>query len=257
MSGSPVFRTPDDALLDDVERSGDRLVRAAAGLSAADLRGPSGLASWTRGRVLAHVRHSAEAYVRLLRLARAGREPGPRADAAAPAAAVERDGELPAGRPAEELRAGLDRFTAEARAMPAPAWDRRVPAPAGWWHPAWYLPLRCLREPEAHHLDLDTGHGTDKWPDGYVRWALDDTLTTLRTQGFPVASVRAVDLGRHWSAAAHGPSVAGAGHRLLGRLSGRLRADALTSDRPAHLLPRPPAWPQPPLPGWGRVDDGT
>ncbi|PKW06166.1 hypothetical protein SAMN05428944_6791 [Streptomyces sp. 1222.5] len=42
MSGSTVFRTPDDALLEDVERSGDRLVRAAAGLSAADLRGPSG-----------------------------------------------------------------------------------------------------------------------------------------------------------------------------------------------------------------------
>ncbi|WP_432169797.1 maleylpyruvate isomerase N-terminal domain-containing protein [Streptomyces sp. 1222.5] len=104
MRGSPVFRAPDDALLDDVERSGDRLVRAAAGLSAADLRGPSGLASWTRGRVLAHVRHSAEAYVRLLHLARTGREPGPRADTAAPAAAVERDGALSAGGPAEERR---------------------------------------------------------------------------------------------------------------------------------------------------------
>lgn len=151
---------------------------------------------------------------------------------------MERDGALPAGRPAEELRASLDRFTTEARAMPAPAWDRQVPAPAGWWHPAWYLLLRCLRELETHHLDLDTGHGSDKWPDGYVRWALDVTLTTLRTQGFPVASVRAVDLDRHWSVAAHGPSAAGAGHRLLGWLSGTLPADALTSDRPAHLLPR-------------------
>ncbi|AOR35908.1 hypothetical protein BFF78_36935 [Streptomyces fodineus] len=253
MSGPAVFRAG-DGRIEDVVRSGDRLARTASGLSEAELRAPSGLPGWTRGHVLAHVAHSADAYVWLLRLAHTGREPGPRADAATLSAAIGRDATLSPGRLAARLRESLDRFTAQARAMPAPAWDRLVPALAGWLHPAWYLLLRCLRELETHHLDLGLGHGTERWPDGYVSWALDDTLTTLRAQRFPLASVEAVDLGRRWPVAAEGPSVAGAGHLVLGWLSGRIPADALTTDRPAHHLPHPPAWPQPPLPGWGRVD---
>ncbi|WP_245235685.1 maleylpyruvate isomerase family mycothiol-dependent enzyme [Streptomyces durhamensis] len=256
MSGLSVFGAGMDPV-GDVVRSGDRLVRAAAGLSGAGLRAPSQLPGWTRGHVLAHVVHSVDAYVWLLRLARTGREPGPRADAAALSAAVERDAALSAAGLADRLRESLDRFAAQARTMPTTAWDRLVPALAGWRHPAWYLLLRCLREVETHHVDLGTGHGTEQWPGRYVTWALDDTLATLRSQGFPLASVRAVDLGRRWSVAADGPSVAGAGHQVLGWLTGRTPAAALTADRPAGLLPRPPAWPQPPLPGWGRVDDGA
>jgi maleylpyruvate isomerase len=55
--------------------------------------------------------------------------------------------------------------------------------------------------------------------------------------------------------APEGPSVAGAGHQVLGRLSGRTPAGVLTTDGPARLLPAPPAWPRPPLPGWGRVGE--
>ncbi|MEV6054750.1 maleylpyruvate isomerase family mycothiol-dependent enzyme [Streptomyces sp. NPDC052107] len=252
--GLPVFGT---GRIEDVVRSGDRLVRAAAGLSGTELRDRSGLPGWTRGHVLAHVAHGVEAYVWLLRLAHTGRAPAPRTDAVTLAAAVERDAALSAERLAARLRESLDRFAARARTLPAPAWDRLVPALAGWRHPAWYLLPRCLRELETHHLDLGVGHGTGQWPDGYVSWALDDTLTTLRAQGFPLASVEAVDLGRRWSVASAGPSVAGAGHQVLGWLSGRTPAGVLTTDSPARLLPAPPAWPQPPLPGWGRVDDET
>ncbi|GHE03061.1 maleylpyruvate isomerase family mycothiol-dependent enzyme [Streptomyces alanosinicus] len=239
----------------DVVRSGERLVQTAAALSDAALQAPALLPGWTRGHVLAHVAHSVDAYVWLLRLAHTGQEPAPRADAAALSAAVERDAALSTARLTARLQGSLDRFAGLAQATPAPVWDRLVPALAGWLHPARYLLLRCLRELETHHLDLGLGHGTEQWPDAYVSWALEDTLATLRAQGFPLASVRAVDLGRSWSPAAEGPSVAGAGHQVLGWLGGRVAADTLTSDRPAHLLPRPPAWPQPPLPGWGRVDD--
>ncbi|WP_432030056.1 hypothetical protein [Streptomyces sp. 1222.5] len=139
--------------------------------------------------------------------------------------------------------------------MPAPAWERLVPALAGWRHPTWYVLLRCLRELETHHLDLDTGHGTEHWPDAYVARALDDTLATPRAHSFPLASVEAVDLGRAWSLAPEEASVAGAGRQVLGWLTGRTPADALTADRPARLLPLPSAWPQPPLPGWGHAGD--
>ncbi|MFF3912023.1 maleylpyruvate isomerase family mycothiol-dependent enzyme [Streptomyces sp. NPDC001852] len=205
MNGLPVFRAG-AGRIEEVVRSGDGLVRAAADLSGTELRAPSGLPRWTRGHVLAHVAHSVDAYVWLLRLARTGRAPGPRADAAMLAAAVERDAALSAGRLATRLRESLDRFAAQARALPGAAWDQLVPALAGWRHPAWYLLLRCLRELETHHLDLGVGHGTEQWPDGYVSWALDDTLTTLRAQGFPLASVEAVDLGRRWSMTSGGPS---------------------------------------------------
>ncbi|MEU7428588.1 maleylpyruvate isomerase family mycothiol-dependent enzyme [Streptomyces sp. NPDC040750] len=252
MNRHPVFG--DDGI-GYVVGSGARLLRTAARLSDTAVRAPSALPGWTRGHVLAHVAHAVDAYVWLLGLAHTGREPGPRAGAAALASAIERDALLSADGIAARLRHDLDRFTARARAMPTPAWERLVPALAGWRHPAWYVLLRCLRELETHHLDLGTGHGTEQWPDDYVAWALDDTLATLRAQSFPLASVEAVDLGRTWSLASEGASVAGAGHQVLGWLTGRTRADALTADRPARLLPRPPAWPQPPLPGWGHAGD--
>lgn len=140
-------------VIEDVVRSAGRLAAAAAGLSGAAVREPSGLPDWTRGRVLAHVAYSADAYTWLLELARTGREPGPRAD---PARAA-RDAVLPAEPPAERLRASLGRFTDGARALPAPAWERLVPALAGWRHPAWYLLLRALvqrvrrRAADHHH----------------------------------------------------------------------------------------------------------
>ncbi|MYR01223.1 maleylpyruvate isomerase family mycothiol-dependent enzyme [Streptomyces sp. SID6139] len=237
-----------DDVIEDVVRSADRLAAAAAGLSEAGVRAPSGLPEWTRGQVLAHVAYSADAYTWLLKLARTGREPGPRADPGR----VARDAVLPAEPLAERLRASLGRFTDGARALPAPAWERLVPALAGWRHPAWYLLLRGLRELETHHLDLGVGYGTERWPHRYVRWALDDTLTTLGARRFPLTAVTAVDLSRRWTVSAEGPEVSGEGHRLLGWLTGRLPADG---PRTPAALPAPPRWPQPPLPGWGRVGD--
>ncbi|MGW5460186.1 hypothetical protein [Streptomyces sp. NPDC003996] len=108
-----------------------------------------------------------------------GPRTGPRTDAATLAAAVERDAALSAERLAARLRESLDRFAAQARALP-PAWDRLVPA-------------------------------------------LDNTLTTLSSQSFPLASVAAVDLGRRWSMAPEGPSVAGPGSRRSAGSAGGFR----------------------------------
>ncbi|MFH7334670.1 hypothetical protein [Streptomyces sp. KHY 26] len=106
------------------------------------------------GHVLAQVAYGADAYTWTLGLARTGREPGPRADATT----VARAAVLPAERPADRPRTGLDRSAYGSRALPAPAWGR----PAGRRHPACYLPLRCLREAETHHVDLAVGHGTEQ-----------------------------------------------------------------------------------------------
>lgn len=200
--------------------------------------------------------HSADAYVWLLRLARTGTEPGPRADAATLARAVEESAALPAAELVSEVRGFLARFAAETRDMPATAWGGMVTALAGWRHPAWFTLRRCLRELETHHLDLDVGYRTTDWPATYVSWALDDTLATLKAQDFAVSSVEAVDLGRSWKVGTDGPAITGPGHALLGWLSGRTSAAGLVSDQPPTALPRLPAWPQPPSPGWGRAGEG-
>ncbi|MFJ4521727.1 hypothetical protein ACIP4Y_12370 [Streptomyces sp. NPDC088810] len=106
----------------------------------------------------------------------------------------------------------------------APAGQCRHDPVPGRYGRTGYLLLRCLRELETHHLDLGDGYGSENWPERYVRWALDDTLGTLREQAFPLASAAATDLGTGWAPAEDGASVAGAGHRPLGWLTGRLTA---------------------------------
>ncbi|MGN5377853.1 maleylpyruvate isomerase N-terminal domain-containing protein [Streptomyces lasalocidi] len=261
-------------------RSADRLLRSAGALSDAALRAPSELPGWTRGHVLAHVTHSADAYVWLLGLARTGREPGPRRNRAALAAALERDAALPAGRLTALLRESLGRFTAQARTTPAPAWDHLVAAlvelatpglvstaalPAGVGDPPPGPRHRLRHRAVARRVRV---LGAERHP----RHTADAGLRARLGGGR--------GSGRRWTLAAQGPSVTAAGHRILGWLTGRLPAEALAIDplsadalppdalpadvliadapiarAPAHLLPRPPAWPQPPLPGWGRVGD--
>ncbi|MFF9624419.1 maleylpyruvate isomerase family mycothiol-dependent enzyme [Streptomyces griseosporeus] len=251
------------ALLGQVALAAQRFVTTVAVLEDDGLRAPSALEGWTRGHVVAHVARSADAYVGLLRTARDGVAPGPRLSAAESARAVEAD----AGRGRDglvaQVRSSLDRFVGEARALPVEAWQRTVCALAGWRHPAWFTLHRCRRELETHHVDLRLAYGTHNWPTEYVSWALEETVASLRAQDFPVASVHASDLGRTWRIGSGGPSVAAPGHALLGWLAGRLPApsteyDATGTGHPraaaALPLPRPPAWPQPPHPGWGRCD---
>ncbi|MFC5827649.1 maleylpyruvate isomerase family mycothiol-dependent enzyme [Nonomuraea insulae] len=227
-------------LVEEVTRSSARLVGAAAGLSDDQVRAPSALPAWTRG--LRHVARSADAYTWPLRSARGCPQPGSRPNTVPPPGTAEGAAEL-----AADVRLSLERLAEEARALPADAWDRLVTALAGWRHPAWFTLWRCLRELETHHLDLRHGYRTADWPASYVMWALDGTLATLKAQQFPIGSAEAVDLGHRWELTPGGPSVAADGHVLLGWLAGRTAG-------PGENLPIPPAWPQPPTPGWGRAD---
>ncbi|GAA2750497.1 maleylpyruvate isomerase family mycothiol-dependent enzyme [Kitasatospora cinereorecta] len=229
-----------DALIDELARSGRRIGAAADALAADGLREPSALPGWTRADVLTHLARAADAYRRLITLARTGAEPQhPRVGA------VDADD----ADPVADFRGSLAAFLEDARRMPAPAWDATVTALAGWPHPAWFTLYRCRRELETHHTDLATGHTTADWPADYVAWALDDTLAALAARDFPLRAVHAVDLDRRWTLAATGPAVAAPAHLLLGWLSGRSPAAVLTTDRPGELL-APPAWPLPPVRSW-------
>lgn len=160
--------------------------------------------------------------------------------------AVREGAERSAGELVDDLRTGLDRLL-DAHAMPAERWPVLVTALAGWRHPAWFTLQRCRRELETHHVDLNLGYTTTRWPSGYVAWALDDTIASLTARGFPVARIRATDLDRAWTPAPTGPTVTGPGRSVLAWLAGRGTDPELSSDAP---LPTPPRWPLPPTPGW-------
>ncbi|WP_441248976.1 maleylpyruvate isomerase family mycothiol-dependent enzyme [Kitasatospora sp. McL0602] len=229
-------------LFEEVASSGARFAASVAQLGDGGMRAASALPGWSRGHVVSHVARSVDAYLWLLAVARTGAEPGPRADGAAIARAVEEGAGRSAAELAADLRGRLDQLAEAAAAMPGDRWDFPVTALAGWQHPARYTLRRCLRELETHHIDLAVGYRPTDWPQAYVSWALDDTFAALAARQFPLARVEATDLGRSWRPAPAGPVVTGPGHALLAWLSGRANGSALTTDGP---LPAPPAWPLP------------
>ncbi|MFB7245637.1 maleylpyruvate isomerase family mycothiol-dependent enzyme [Streptomyces populi] len=244
---SGITLTDIDLLLDEIRGSVARVGARLGSLSRLQAREPSALPGWSRGHVITHLARSADAYRRLLTLARTGGEPGPRADAAALDRALREGAERSADELVADLRGSFDRLLDEARAVPAEGWFVLVTALAGWRHPAWFTLRRCRRELETHHVDLNLGYTAADWPSGYVAWALDDTVAALTARDFPVARIQATDLDRAWTLAPAGPTVTGTGHSILAWLAGRGTDVRLRADVP---LPTPPRWPLPPTPGW-------
>ncbi|MFF9819594.1 maleylpyruvate isomerase N-terminal domain-containing protein [Streptomyces sp. NPDC014006] len=117
---------------------------------------------------MTHLARSADAYGWLLILARTGREPWPRTDAAALDRVLHEGAERDAAALAADLRGSLDRLLDEAEAMPANRHPTLVCALAGWRHPAWFTLCRAWRELETHHVDLDLGYSPADWPTDYV-----------------------------------------------------------------------------------------
>ncbi|WP_327352391.1 maleylpyruvate isomerase family mycothiol-dependent enzyme [Streptomyces sp. NBC_01304] len=220
-----------EAILDHIEASHARLAATTAKLDDAQLDAPSRLPGWTRRDTLDHIAGAADAYVRLLNLARIGTPH--------PAAPGDGDG---------DVQQGLERMLDDARRMPYEAWDVLVTAKAGYRHPAWFTLYRCWRELETHHVDLGSGYESADWPQAYVSWALDGTLVALAARGFPLGRVEATDLGRTWTLSPAGPAIEAPGHALLGWLSGRSPAPGNGS---GAGVPQPPDWPLPPTPAWG------
>ncbi|WP_199547150.1 maleylpyruvate isomerase family mycothiol-dependent enzyme [Streptomyces sp. N35] len=241
--------------IDLAEGAAERFVAAVSPLGEQELRAPASLPGWTRAYGVAHVAQALGAYIRILSgAARSDRDAGAcDPTTAAYSRPVEETAALPGPALVRELSEGAEEFIARARSLTARDWEREVTSGGGWQHTARYTLLRCLRELETHHTDLGIGYDSDKWPAPYVRWALDDTLHTLRSRNFPVTAVEATDLCVRWEIFSHGPVVAGPSRLLLGWLAGRVPAQSLSSV--AQVLssapvPEPPPWPQPPVKGW-------
>lgn len=263
------------SLIDEIGRepaeATERLPATAARLTDEDLRAPSLPPGWTRGHVLTHIARDADSYVNLPAWARTG----VRTPQYASRAARDADVEAGAGRPVAEqladLRDSAERFAAAVAETPAEAWSAPVAGMSPPEHPAWYVPIRRVREVEVHHADLGAGYGWADWPETYVRRELHDTMLWLGGES-PVGEVVAREPGtgeivRVWTGLGDGPAVEGTPRELLAWLAGRtdgagLRLgapkerpgqDASGAHHPDHAspggaagrLPSPPSWPKP------------
>jgi len=119
-----------------IDQATRRLTATAAGLTDSQAREPSLLPGWTRGHVLTHIARNADGLRNLLIWARTGvvtpQYPDPEAREAGIAAGAGR----PAGALAEDLERSAGAFAAEARRVPASAWDVPVHGINGPDHPA-------------------------------------------------------------------------------------------------------------------------
>ncbi|MFF4127169.1 maleylpyruvate isomerase family mycothiol-dependent enzyme [Microbispora rosea] len=262
------------SVIDETERelaeATERLLATVARLTDEDLRAPSLLPGWTRGHVLTHVARNADSCVNLLTWARTGVRTPQYASARAREAGIEAGAGRPAGEQLADLRDSAERFAAALRQTPAQAWTTPVSGMHPPDHPAWYVPIRRLREVEVHHADLGAGYGWADWPETYVRRELYDTMLWLGDES-PVGEVVALDPGTGevlgtWTGLGEGPAVEGTPRELLAWFAGRtdgtgLRLAAprghapdarLRHDAPdagvrrdaAGKLPSPPPWPR-------------
>ncbi|MFY1672049.1 maleylpyruvate isomerase family mycothiol-dependent enzyme [Plantactinospora sp. WMMB334] len=250
------------ALLPEVDRATDRLLRTVDGLDDAAIGEPSLLPGWTRGHVLSHLARNADSMVNLLTSARTGEDipqyPSPTARDADIAAGAPR----PAADQLADLRVSAERFAEAARALPAAAWAAEVRTFRGHL-PAAILTWRRLREVEIHHVDLAAGYRSADWPDAFAQRLLHEVAHDLAHRAEPLAltlhpteSGQPLILGNGNGnegkssggdpepGGVAGPeprTVAGPAHELAGWLTGRSTGAGLAVT-PAGPLPAPPPW---------------
>lgn len=177
--------------IDGAAQAHRRLEEALAGLDDGAARGPSLLAGWTIGHVLAHLARNAESHVRVLEGARLGERV-----AQYPGGPAQRAGDIDAGATQSAAVLVADLLAADA-------------ALESCWHSfdAWPadlgvddIVLRRWREVEVHHADLGPSFGRTyrDWSPAYLRLELRalsmlwDSRRPMGLTGLP-AAVMAVD----------------------------------------------------------------
>ncbi|MDG4788579.1 maleylpyruvate isomerase family mycothiol-dependent enzyme [Micromonospora sp. WMMD1102] len=244
------------ALLPEVDRATERLLRTVDRLDDAATGEPSLLPGWTRGHVLSHLARSADSLVNLLTSARTGEDVPQYPSPAARNADIAAGSARPVGTQLADLRDSARRFAEAAGELPAPAWAAQVRSIRGL-RPAATLVWARLREVEVHHVDLDAGYRTADWPDAFGQRLLHEVVHDLAHRDDPPALVLVpaetgqpltVHSGRGGPVgvptADGGPelrTVAGPAHELAGWLTGRSGGDGLVVT-PAGPLPAPPPW---------------
>jgi maleylpyruvate isomerase len=230
------------ALMTEVDRATERLLRTASQLDDAAVAAPSKLPGWTRGHVLTHVARNADAYTNLLTWARTGVETPGYASPTARAEGIAAGAARPADEQLADIRTAHGRFADAAAAMPAEAWGFVLPSTG---LPAAAVPWARLREVEVHHVDLAAGHTADDWSEAFAQLLLREIITRLSAADPPAPALvlrpDGIDHPLTIGDPANAPTVAGPTQSVAAWLAGRADGAglAVTPDGP---LPTPPKW---------------
>ncbi|MDX3450553.1 maleylpyruvate isomerase family mycothiol-dependent enzyme [Streptomyces sp. ME02-8801-2C] len=202
--------------LASVREATERLLTAAAKLNNDSVAEPSQLPGWTRGHVLAHLAHNADALVnvfegRLMYVSGEARD-----------ADIDRDAPRPLDVQLADVRESAARFQ-EAAAVPAD-WSRTVELRNGVTDTASRVPFRRWIEVELHHVDLGIGYELEDLPAEFTEREI--AFLADRFTGHPeVPRTVVTDGTRAWSTGSesNGPrvTVTGPAPELLGWLCGR------------------------------------
>jgi maleylpyruvate isomerase len=194
-------------------------------------REASRLPGWTRGHVATHLARQADALVRLIEGARAGRT------VPMYASADQRDEEIEAGagRSGLDLQIDLDTAAGTLSALfetlaQESAWDGEVELRGGDRAPLRLLPLARLAEVVLHHVDLDIGMDIDDVDEPTAAWLLDWLAFRLGgREGFPRLHVSTpTGVSVVVGTAGDGIEVSGGSAQLLGWLTGRRDGASIT-----------------------------
>ncbi|MFF5962316.1 maleylpyruvate isomerase family mycothiol-dependent enzyme [Streptomyces collinus] len=212
--------------LASVRDATERLLTAVGKLDNASVTQPSRLPGWSRGHVLAHLAHNADALVNVLE-GRPMYVSGEARDTD-----IERDAPRPLDVQLADLRESAARFQ-EAGDAPAD-WSRTVELRNGVTDSASRVPFRRWVEVELHHVDLGIGYELEDLPAEFTEREID--FLADRFAGHPdVPATRVTDGTRAWSTGrkpgGQGPevTVTGPPADLLGWLAGRRDGSALAS----------------------------
>ncbi|MBT2450100.1 maleylpyruvate isomerase family mycothiol-dependent enzyme [Streptomyces sp. ISL-43] len=203
--------------LRSVREATDRLLTAAAKLDDAALAEESHLPGWTRGHILAHLAHNADALVNVF-------EGLPMYESAESREAdIERDFGRPLLEQLEDVRNSATRW--EAVAERPQDWTRVVELRNGVTDVAARVPFRRLIEVELHHVDLNIGYKLSDLPEEFTDREID--FLADRWSGrpdVPPVTLRAAMPGQVWhTGGTEGTPVVleGPKDELLGWLAGR------------------------------------
>lgn len=224
---------PWEEIVTAVKEASQRLEASVAQLDDRSLEEPTALPGWTRGHVIAHLTHSADAFFEVTAAALEGelRETYPGGDEARNSA-IERDARRSAAEATEGLRAANERL--------ARLWDSR--SDDDWQLPVLFrngvlghLLAARWREVEIHHTDLDVGYPPSRWTSAFSHHAIDFLLPRLEQA--EAVELIATDTGGSWQSAPQSTvKISGKAHQLAAWLAGRASPTALEvspADAPA------------------------
>lgn len=216
-----------------------RLIRTADALSDDELAAPSGLPSWSRAHVLAHLALNAEGLAGALAAVPTGHRVPMYASQAARDADIEELAAADGAHVRDRLLGATTRFAEALGTLPQDHADTSIErVPGGRSFTAADVPWMRWMEVEIHHADLDAGYDHTSWPLTLSAEVLDAALTRSLPDG-PLTAY-AVDLDRRWVYGEGGPTVSGRAADLAWWLSGRGTSEGVTSE--SGVLPQIGAW---------------